>query len=88
MKTLTFEFSVTAVEESLEASTESPLTEASLHGSIITLTLRGRQFVDEWDIGDAVSVSGIDGVTVESFRSIETCERHSGNRCTDIPRRL
>ena len=67
----TFEFSVTAVEESLEASTESSLTEAILHGSIITLTLTGRQFVDEWDIGDAVSVSGIDGVTVERFRGIE-----------------
>ena len=66
-----FEFSVTAVEESLEASTESPLTEAALHGSIITLTLTGRHFVDEWDIGNAVSLSGIDGVTVETFRGID-----------------
>ena len=37
----TFEFPVTAAQESLEASTESPLTEAILHGSIVTLTLRG-----------------------------------------------
>ncbi len=56
---------VTAVEESLEASTEAPLTEATLHGSIITLTLSGRQFNDaEWVIEEALSVSGIDGVTI------------------------
>ena len=64
----TFQFPVTAVEESLVASTESPLTEATLHGSIVTLTLTGRSFADrEWDIEDAVSVSGIDGVTVGTF---------------------
>ena len=63
----TFEFSVTAVEESLDASTESPLTEAILHGSTITLTLTGRHFVDEWEIREAVSISGIDGVTIASF---------------------
>ena len=64
----TFQFPVTAVEESLDASTESPLTEATLHGSIVTLTLTGRSFADrEWDIEDAVSVSGIDGVTVGTF---------------------
>ena len=63
----TFEFPVTAVEESLEASTESPLTEAILHGSIITLTLSGRHFVEEWQIGNAISISGIEGVTFESW---------------------
>ena len=67
----TFQFPVTAVEESLDASTESPLTEAILHGSIITLTLTGRQFADEWDIEDAVSLSGIDGVTFDSFRGVD-----------------
>ena len=56
---------VTAMQESLVASTESPLTEATLHGSIITLTLSGRWFADEWYIGNAVSLSGIDGVTFE-----------------------
>ena len=66
-KAFTFQFPVTAIEESLVASTESPLTEATLHGSIITLTLSGRQFADEWEIGDAVSVSGIDGVTFERW---------------------
>ena len=63
----TFEFPVTAAQESLEASTESPLTEAILHGSIITLTLSGRHFVEEWEIGNAISISGIEGVTFESW---------------------
>ena len=65
---LTAQVPVTALEESLDASTEFPLTEANLHGSIVTLTLTGRLFADEWEIGDAVSVSGIDGVTYESWR--------------------
>ncbi len=65
---LTATAAVTALEESLAASAESPLTEANLHGSIVTLTLTGRQFADEWEIGNAVSVSGIDGVTFESWR--------------------
>ena len=66
-RTFTFQFPVTAVEESLVASTEAPLTEATLHGSSITLTLTGRRFVDWWYIGDAVSVSGIDGVTIQRW---------------------
>ncbi len=69
-KSLTFEFPVTAVDESLAlvASTEAPLTEANLHGSVVTLTLNGQRFVGrEWDIRKAVSVSGIDGVTVISY---------------------
>ena len=70
-KAFTFQFPVTAVEESLDASTESSLTEATLDGSIITLTLTGRQFADEWYIGDAVSVSGIDGVTFDSFHDVD-----------------
>ena len=64
----TVQLPVTAVEESLEASTEVPLTEANLDGSIITLSLNGRQFTDRvWDIGDALSFSGIDGATVGRF---------------------
>ena len=66
-KAFTFQFPVTAVEESLEASTEEPLTEAELYGSIITLTLTGRRFADEDDIGRAVSVSGIEGVTFDRY---------------------
>ena len=65
---LTATLPVTAVEESLVASTEAPLMETTLHGSVVTLTLNGRQFVDRrWTIGDAVSASGISGVTVRSF---------------------
>ena len=52
----------------LVASAAFPLTEATLHGSVITFTLNGQQFVDgewsEWIIAEAVTVSGIDGVTV------------------------
>ena len=68
----TFQFPVTAVEESLEASTEeAPLTEATLHGNIITLTLTGRQFADEWDIERALTVSGIEGLTVEGYPGVQ-----------------
>ena len=66
-KDFTLQFPVTAVEESMEASTEAPLTEATLHGSIITLTLTGRQFPDSRFIDDALSFSGIDEVTVGRF---------------------
>ena len=59
---------VTALEESLAASTESALTEANLDGSIVTLTLSGRNYEQySWDIEDALTVSGIDGVTIGSF---------------------
>ena len=61
---LTAQLPVTAVEESLNASTESPLTEANLDGSVVTLTLSGRQFVHRYDIRDALTFSGIEGVTV------------------------
>ena len=71
-KAVTLQLSVTAVEESLTASTVSPLTEATLHGSVVTLTLSGRRFADRrWDIEDAVSISGIDGVTLESWLDVE-----------------
>ncbi len=68
-KDFTFNFPVTAVaDESLIATTEFPLTEANLHGSIITLTLTGRRFADSWDIEDALTLSGIEGVTVSDNR--------------------
>ena len=69
-KDFSFQFPVTAVEESLTASTEATLTEANLHGSIITLTLTGRRFADEWDIEDAVSFSGVDGVTIARYSGV------------------
>ena len=66
----TFEFPVTAVEESLVATTETPLTEATLHGSIVTLTLSGRRFTDERYIRNALMVSGVDGVTIGRFDGV------------------
>jgi hypothetical protein len=71
-KDFTFNFPVTAVEESLTASTETPLTEANLQGGIITLILNGRQFTDrEWDIEDALTLSGIEGVTVSEYFGVD-----------------
>ena len=74
-KDFTFEFPVTAVEESLTASAPALLTEANLDGSTITLTLNGRQFADGWYSEDAVSVSGIDGVTVDWWVRVSDTER-------------
>ena len=65
---LTAQIPVTAVSESITASTAAPLTEATLDESVVTLTLSGRKF-ERWNsrIRPAVSVSGISGVTVRSF---------------------
>ncbi len=60
---LTAQISVSAVNESVTAS-PSTLTEATLDGTEVTLTLSGRKFERSiLDIRDAVSVSGISGVT-------------------------
>ena len=65
---LTATVPVTALEESLDASTASPLTEANLHGNVVTLTLSGRNYERySSSIGRAVTVSGIDGVTFGSW---------------------
>ena len=54
-------------QEPLVASTAFPLTEANLHGNVVTLTLNGQRFVDEeWAIEYAISVSGIEGVAASS----------------------
>ncbi len=59
---------VSASTESLVASTTAPLTEATLDGSVVTLTLSGRTYEDSgFRIRDAVTVSGIPGVTVGTF---------------------
>ena len=65
---LTSQISVTAVTESITASTASTLTEATLDGSVVTLTLSGRKY-ERWSstIRPAVSVSGISGVTVGTY---------------------
>ena len=69
---LTATLPVTALEESLTASTEFALTEATLDGSIVTLTLSGRIYEEySFQIEDALTVSGIDGVTLEEYISVE-----------------
>ena len=56
---------VTGGKESIVASTEAPLTEATLDGSVVTLTLNGANYArSTFDIRDGVTVSGIDGVTI------------------------
>ena len=68
----TAQFSVTALEESLTASTEFPLTEATLNESVITLTLTGRNYEpSRFTIESAMTISGIDGVTIADFFGIE-----------------
>ena len=65
---LTTELAVTAAIESVTASTTSPLTEATLDGSVVTLTLAGRAYASSiFDVRDGVSVSGIAGVSVGTF---------------------
>ena len=65
---LTAQISVPAVTESVTASTDAPLTEATLDESVVTLTLSGRKFEERNSrIRGAVSVSGISGVTTRSF---------------------
>ena len=65
---LTSQLSVPAVTESVVASTASPLTEATLDESVVTLTLSGRKFEGQDSrVRGAVSVSGISGVTVGTF---------------------
>ena len=58
---------VTSGSESLVASTTTPLTESTLDGSVITLTLSGRTYAGFFSIRDAVTISGIDGVTFDDF---------------------
>ena len=66
---------VTAMQESIAVSTESPLTELNLHGSIVTLTLTGRNYEQySWDIAGALTVSGIDGVTFESWQVVRVSD--------------
>ena len=71
----TVQIPVTANTESVVASTTSPLTEATLHESVVTLTLSGRAYHINWNyVSQGVTVSGITGVT---FR------RHNVDRVSD-----
>jgi hypothetical protein len=55
-------------KESIFASTPIPLTETTLNGSIITLTLNGAAYERSvFDFRGAIEVSGIDGVTFRWF---------------------
>ena len=62
---LTAQLPVTAGQESVTASTEAPLTETTLDGSVVTLTLNGAKYARSiFNIRDAVTVAGFDGVTI------------------------
>ena len=88
---LTTTLPVIALEESVVASTPQPLKEATLDGSVVTLTLSGATYESfSFDIRDNVKVSGIDGVSVETFRiqrvsdTVVTVElTFNGNMTTD-----
>ena len=73
---LTATLPVTALEESLVASTEFPLTEATLDGSIVTLTLSGRVYNEEYffSIEDVFTVSGIEGAALKKYLRCGRCE--------------
>ena len=74
---LTTEISVTAYKESLLASVVSPLTEATLDAGTVTLILRGAAFEqDNSKIKDALAISGINGVTIDT----DTLQRLSDRR--------
>jgi hypothetical protein len=65
---LTDQVSVTALEETVVATTPQTLTEATLNGSVVTLTLTGRSYESSiFDVRRGVSVSGITGVSVGTF---------------------
>ena len=65
MIALSAQIPVTAGQESVIASTEAQLTEATLAGSVVTITLNGAKYARSiFDIRDAVTVTGIDGVTI------------------------
>ena len=75
----TAEILVSAIKEVVSASVVSPLTEATLDGSIVTLLLTAAAFEQDISkIREAVSVSGIDGVTVDTA----TLQRLSDRKVT------
>ena len=65
---LTAQVPVTAVQESVVASTAVLVTEATLDGSVVTLTLSSRVYERfRFRIRDGITVSGIEGVTYHWF---------------------
>ena len=89
--TATTQVPVTGGKESVVASTAAPLTEATLHESVVTLSLTGSEYVRSIsDIRDAVTVSGITGVTIpghepdrKSYTQITITLDFDGNINTD-----
>ena len=75
---LTAQIAVGAGIESVVASTTAPLSGATLHESVVTLTLSGAAYGRIFDIRDGVTVSGIAGVTIGYF-DIEPRQRHGDN---------
>ena len=72
----TAEISATATKEVLSASVVSPLTEATLHGSTVELTITGATFEEDIaKIRDAVTVTGITGVTIDTATAQRLNER-------------
>ena len=67
---LTAQVSVTALTESVTASTATPLTEATLNGSIVTLTLNNGVY-ESWNpVRNNLTVSGITGVRFISSQDV------------------
>ena len=64
---LTAGIPVTAMVESVVASTPAALTEATLNESVVSLTLNGGIYERQTTVRNNVTVSGISGVTVGSF---------------------
>ena len=77
--------SIIPTQESLTATTTpTSLTEATLGGSEMTLTLQGRTFEDPQEIKEATSFSGIGGVTVGTVERLSDTQvkigvQYSGN---------
>ena len=63
---------------SLAASTAAPLTEATLDGSVVTLTLSDGVYEHQNTVRNNVTVSGIDGVTVGTF-DVAPHQRYGGD---------
>ena len=59
----------------LKVSTPQPLAEATLNGSVVTLTLSSGTFDYSIENTDAVSVSGIPGATINRIRTLGVNDR-------------
>ena len=61
-----------SLQPALTVSTALPLTEATLHGSVVILTLTSGTYKQEIGFGDvSMTVSGIDGITIGRWGEVE-----------------